>query len=833
MTIQEVAVGDSSANFISKINDNFTQAGIAGTGANNTLKLDSSGKIPAVDGSQLTNVPYLAEDVYNAKNYYASGRGDVSTTGSISAGSYTLTIASASTFSVNQGIAVYGAGTIGVNSKILVSKITAINGTTVTLRDSATYTVSNVVVEHSDHEAIQNCINACLYYNGNENNTTRGIIHIPAGIYNTHRTIHAGYGETFKSAHIYGEGVRYAGAAGFNGTSIVSKNGNEPALSVAGSRMGQVYGISFIGLNRQWIEDNALGAQVPSQPDLLVTDWMKASLLTDFPLANTRFTTYCAIAIDPYAGYPHSDHYPDITIPSYVTGYATQYNKSAASSQVTFEQCSFEGFITGVAIQPNSDDPSILVHNPPYFDGNADFISFIRCFFYCNAYGLSWGHTQARQYALDQCVFGRIHTCITTGTHGRLIGKPDILCSNSAFEICMRWFHMPTLSYGGTPLFSHCRGELIYRIGDGVTSYVSGPSPITFISCEFGMGWQSHGVPQSCIANDGPTNFIGCMFNPTSPSGGYPLGVPFDVTDKYLTIDGCTFQCGYEASLLSQKHAVNGTGGLLVRSNGTNLAKANFTGMTRWDLNTGSLNSNQIFSPLDNISNRVTCSHVYSKLLVCNALDNGDSGVPRMTYPIPFDKGQTSPGVLSFSKSGRVLTVSGIALPQYTFPVSGGDVGDLIYDDETKTHYVIQSWDNSGPTGTWKLFALTNYTNSGGLNTVPTGSGYFWILNTRVYTPTYPIFGDVTSGSGVVSNLKIGNGTSISSNTTHYTVADDWVYEPQLNTYLWSTDLTKVYSIGTGTMTIQYYSVGDVTADKTITRKRFGTFVRKSPTNDT
>lgn len=107
--------------------------------------------------------------------YYASGSG-VTTTGSITTGTNSLTVASASSFAINQGIAIPGAGTGGSGGTELVTTITNIVGTTLTLAANATSTVSSVVIYHDDTAALSAAITAAVA-------ATNAELYIPTGTY--------------------------------------------------------------------------------------------------------------------------------------------------------------------------------------------------------------------------------------------------------------------------------------------------------------------------------------------------------------------------------------------------------------------------------------------------------------------------------------------------------------------------------------------------------------------------------------------------------------------------------------------------------------------------
>jgi hypothetical protein len=114
----------------------------------------------------------------------------VQTTGSISAFSNSLSVTSADSFEVGQGIYIEGAGAAGA---VLISSITAITGTTITIAVNASTTVNNVMVQHDDTVALQTALNqitdihsltlmfdnGTYRINGPINATTNSILTIP------------------------------------------------------------------------------------------------------------------------------------------------------------------------------------------------------------------------------------------------------------------------------------------------------------------------------------------------------------------------------------------------------------------------------------------------------------------------------------------------------------------------------------------------------------------------------------------------------------------------------------------------------------------------------
>jgi len=111
--------------------------------------------------------------LFPVTDYNASGQGATTTTGTISASSPTLTVTSASTFAVGQGILIAGAGTAGAR---FVSTISTIVGNVITLSTSAVTAVTNAAVKHDDSAAINAAIAAAFNAGG-------GTVYFPVGNY--------------------------------------------------------------------------------------------------------------------------------------------------------------------------------------------------------------------------------------------------------------------------------------------------------------------------------------------------------------------------------------------------------------------------------------------------------------------------------------------------------------------------------------------------------------------------------------------------------------------------------------------------------------------------
>ncbi|MFZ1086076.1 MAG: hypothetical protein WAN35_14010 [Terracidiphilus sp.] len=97
---------------------------------------------------------------YDVTQYGATGLVQTACTGSMSAGSYSLTVGSSCTWAVGNGIYISNAGAGGATP--LITSVTAVNGSVLTLASAAVATITNQPLYNDDTVAIQAAVNACL-----------------------------------------------------------------------------------------------------------------------------------------------------------------------------------------------------------------------------------------------------------------------------------------------------------------------------------------------------------------------------------------------------------------------------------------------------------------------------------------------------------------------------------------------------------------------------------------------------------------------------------------------------------------------------------------------
>jgi hypothetical protein len=657
-----------------------------------------------------------------------------------------------------------------------------------------------------DTAAIQAAIDWAVYQNQSSGGFSLGSVYMPGGIYKISKTLQLGYGESFHSVHLYGDGKRANNGASignnFCGTGIITTFNNAPAIAVNGGRGTTIKDLSIMGLNYNWITNNNLGAYAtPSVNDLVASNWVDPS----FPASSSsRYAPYCAIAIDPYAGSQPTVHYPNVTFPSW-SGITTQYGKSY-SSDTLIENVYIIGFVAG------------LVNQPSDADGNGDYTRIINSEINCCQYAVSIGNTQSRLVKLDNVYMAQIYCAISTGIYGRQLGKPQVLLESCEISACIYAMNVTDLSYGCNITFLNCYAEVLYSLGNGSTGVTLNQSPIVFENCEFSFSsWQYRGIPAYIFKTSyGSVVFRNCYLSNVSNLNMYYINAPSDLT----VIDNCVCDAGYTASYYYQKYAINATGGIVANNAGASFSNFSVLPKVTWNLNTGSNTTPVYISNVSAKTNRTYCVPLYSKIV--RSINAGDVGFLNNPAPNTLDK--TLAVTLTTSTNTVVVDFTGVYTSSQLIQ-SGGEVGDVAVDGETGAVFFISSRTGSVLT----LIGQTGLTVSGNLAQAPTKSGYFYCLNCRTYTPSYVTLGDTTAGNATIANFQRPDGYS-----AYISDADNGV---QINDYIFtgggsninptSSSGAKITAIGANSITL------NSTMNFTDAHIRQQLFIRQAPANNT
>jgi hypothetical protein len=604
-----------------------------------------------------------------------------------------------------------------------------------------------------DTAAIQAAIDYVIYNTGSTVPVNHpGAVFMPGGRYRITDTIHLGYGEIFHSVRLYGDGRKYRANNLFRGTAIVADFNDRPAIAVQGGRNTTIEKMSIVGKNVNWVTTNFLGNPflTPLVDDLIASNWIDPS----FPAsASSQFAPYCAIAVDPYSGPRPAVSYPNVNYPNWLN-ITTQYGKQF-SDHTTISQVEIDGFVVGVAVQPCDAD------------GNGDYTRMMDCRVERSAYGISVGNTQARDFTVSDVQFLYLHSAINTGLYGRRNGRPNFDVRNCSFNFSTMAAQIPNMPFGGSLAFQTCYAEGLYMIG--IINATSGTfeiqHPLSFYDCEFRFdGWVARGKPVSIYSSNGaPTTFIGCSFYP----GGTKPAFFYMSCSPVTPMINCTFQAGADCTKRYEKVAANAACGV-VFVNGS-ASQAPYSGrMTQiWDVNTGSKVAGIAgftFSDHGTIPQVGVCRYVGIPMHV-KTIDTLNNEVP-IAFPRAFGSFMNKNQCTSISQSGRTVTVdvTGAYTAQSIFQI-GGDVGDIIVDSTTGTAFIVAA--RTGLTLT--LVAENNYDALGNLrSTISLASGFFYTTNCRLYTLRFPHWGDTSSSSANITNVKRGDGATINLNDASF-----------------------------------------------------------------
>lgn len=623
-----------------------------------------------------------------------------------------------------------------------------------------------------DTAAIQAAINYAIY----TASPKIGTVVFPPGSYKISDTLHMGYGTGFTSITLEGDGSSYGGESGFGGTRIIPTFSDRPAINVQGARRARIRKLAILGLNNTYVKNAGLGGTGAVVDDTAVAAWIDPALNAN---ANSRYAPYAGITVDAYSGAAPAPAYPAVTYPAFL-GAVAQYNKNF-SSGVVIEDCVIAGFVVGVVVQPGNSD------------GNGDFVSLRdTSISYC-AYGVSVGQSQSRLVNFYNGAISSVHTCFVNNVHGKQIGKFGGVISGAALEGVIQLFDMNTGS-SGPLLFDGCYGELVWRIGNTNTA-AAGSFPYLMNACEF--AFLSHpairGVPKLLVEGGGNNITVrgGSLGLPSI--GAFAGGMKFDGT--------LVIASDMSGASTSRNLAQRASGGIIplglqiVQDEGLELRTNATTGQIALQKNAapggrtktlGRLAQSVQWREVAASSAPVSCARILSQGSVA-----------------------ANPLVIAGLSGTIDLTA--------TNPPYGIRAGDLIQHDTTGTVFLVTS--NAGLIAS--VTALNNYSNPGSGNALRTAvaGGNWYVLNARMYSTTYPLYGTLTSGSAVMTNVNRGDGYGAYIGTD--LAVGDFLFQPVWTSNYFASNVT-ITAIDSAARTITL----SVNAGATVTAQPFHFWVQ-------
>lgn len=646
---------------------------------------------------------------------------------------------------------------------------------------------------------IQAAIDYVMYGGG------RGRVVIPPGKYRTTDTIHLGYGNTFKSVVVEGDGYNYRADAGFNGVAIVPDFNDRPAINIQGARGTVLRGVTIRGKNFEWISTRNLGASAPALDDTDPASWVDTAFPTS---ADSRYAPYAAITIDAYSGVQPGVSYPSVDYPAFL-GAVAQYGKSF-SSDVLIEDCMITGFVAGIVIQPCDAD------------GNADFTVIRRVNMEKVKWGISIGNTQSRNVNIDNVKIGQFYCALANSVHGRRVGKFNGTISNLSAGSGIKILEFGAGIYAGPVTFLHLYCEAVWRIGD-INATSSNENSFIFQSCLFNFSNQTNarGIPPNILSGGQQAvevRFVGCQFTQfPSVIGVNQFG---GARMEGSTVSPSTRDSGTLSSeYLALAHNALCGGVVFPQIERLRGQRIKFKAV---NIDTRAVGSGVFCEEGYKLTSRTHCIPIYPWEVQASSESYSDAvRTPRGRFT------QAKSGLTSCTLSDRTLTIQFASRTDWQFMLWGPDCGDIIFDDLTGMVFFVRS-----RTGTVVIAeAQNNYKDNGlgGFTTVTafsTSTGNFYFASGRFYTPQYYLRGDITSGNATIANCARDDSFAA------------W-YDAQIavDDYLWVTDSQdRVMGVGTGLRVAARDQAASTitmagTFSRTETRRRLSLFVRKPPAN--
>jgi hypothetical protein len=589
---------------------------------------------------------------------------------------------------------------------------------------------------------IQSAIDFSLYARDGDAAGARVLIDVERVV--SDDTIHVGYGTNFKGTYVRGLGPSYRGVTkDFVGTSIVSSVTAKPAVSLQGGRLTSVTDLALIGVARDVLRD--LDTRDPDV-GLSESAW-DAALVSAGVTPGRRYAPHAGYAIDPYSGDRPGVSYPDVTYPEFL-GQVEQYGKNL-SVNLTIGGI-VNGFEVGVVSQPSD------------VDGNADFTKLRDMMIEFCKYGVSIGNSQARNTDLSGVLFNRVYSCLVNNIHGRQIGRFGSSITNlHGFGFIFQIFEFTRMSRAGTTVFAAPYFESLFRIGKFTASATDSEH------LKFENGFFNFLIPASLdrfavagnliagVATQDTIEFSGCTLRPDRVSS-FALGRVI-MTDNTQTAPRTLALKAYEAFALNSLAGGFALDPLVKFPIKVNMRSYNLQTLAR-SANV-STNSDFALTDRDNcIPNRVTSGR--------SSVSGNWTNKPVLSFAL------VAANRTSVSRSDRAVTFTNIRISTATSNVDrhyneGYLPGGVLIHRESGTVMFIRSVDLD--TGVTIAEMQNNYVEDGADgydiwdSTFNPATDTWYCINPLVYSPGRMLWGTLTAGSSVITNVRSAGGANLTN----------------------------------------------------------------------
>lgn len=703
---------------------------------------------------------------------------------------------------------------------------------------------TGVIVSGTDNTtSIQNCLDAHAYFGVSDS------VYFPIGNFRITGPLHAGWGVNgIVQCRLIGKSNYRANNPNmFSGSLSPSTYQRTPSgaailcdftqgmgLNFAGCYNGSCEGIAFIGRNGAWIISNGLaGFSAPGVDDTVAANWVDPALPAG---ASNRFSPLAAITVDAYLGTPN---YPAVSYPAFVGGSTPTF----ASAEPRIRDCYISGFVAGIVDAPGGATAA------------DDGLEIVNCIFrYCQ-YGISWGQSQQRNSIRLNNNYSILFCAETTNVHGAQVGStgPNI---NSTYAQVINWFLFGSTSpapfYNGVAYqFIGCYGESFWRLGDIITSNVNETAAL-FDGCVFNFAlWPVAGRGVSATMMDGYTPgdsinllFRGCRF------AVYLSVCPIMFPSECITMDGCSFTSnngiligggdyvgsGQRASAY-QQFASNATADGLILYDGTSRIGSMRLKFAQYNVDAGAPSSGNVTALIAGPTQLSSDRH-HPACTYMSALAPGtqpyEPGIPLPQQAWTLAKSTITSATLVNKE--LQFTLAAANQPAIELAYQGPLPGDVIIDQATGSAFFVHSQVQG--TGVVKATLQNNYyTIDAGVTflnrtAISLSVGNFIIINSRLFTPSQALIGDLTATSATLANVSSPNGAFDITTGPDLANNDYYYADPNIDlpfgTYTPGTPAfpnTILSSVANGV-----FHTG-ATANYTQARKPLGIFIRPGPAN--